>query len=119
MDLGGLDHGEIYLSLDTGETISFPYNLEYKDQIVNEGQLENTNSIFQKIQKVDTDWMIKDLIEINNSDSLPYIELESGLLFTEETFSPHGTGMAGFRYFENLNTFEAFHGKDYYRLSEK
>lgn len=119
MDLGGLDQGEVFLSLDTGEIISFPYNLEYQDQIVIATQLENAESIYEKIHEINTNWMIKDMIEINNSDSLPYIELESGFLFTEETISPHGTGLAGFRCFENLTAFEAFHGTDYYRLSEK
>jgi len=118
-EFGGLDQGEVFIQLETGETIAFPPGLKCEILMIPEAELSGAESNFNEIHNPDADWRITDLIELNRSESQPYIELESGLLFTEESVSPHGTGIAGFRSFENLEAFEEFFGKDYRRLSEK
>ncbi|TSJ46634.1 hypothetical protein [Fluviicola chungangensis] len=117
-EFGGLDRGELFIQLETGETIEFPLGLKSEISIILETEISGSNNILSENQNPNADWRIKDLIELNHSESQPYIELHCGLLFTEESVSPHGTGLAGFRSFENLEIFEAFFGKDYQRLSE-
>ena len=117
-ELGGLDQGELFIQLETGEIIGFPLRLESEIIIISETELSGAEPIFKAAQNPDADWRIKDLIELNHSESQPYIELKCGLLFTEESVSPHGTGLAGFRSFENPEVFEAFSGKNYRRLAE-
>lgn len=119
VDLGGLDQGELFIQLETGGLIEFPVGLECEIPIISKTEILGSTSIFNEIVTDQTEWQIKDLIELEHSESLPYIELQCGLLFTEESISPHGTGLAGFRSFENLKVFESFFGKDYKRLSEK
>lgn len=117
-DFGGLDQGELFIQLETGETIQFPPGLKSEISVIRETKISGSNNILSENHISNADWRIKDLIELNHSESQPYIELHCGLLFTEESVSPHGTGLAGFRSFENMEIFEAFFGKDYQRLSE-
>ena len=65
-----------------------------------------------------SDWTIKDLIELSNSESIPYVELQCGFLFTKVSISPNGKGMVGYKQFQTIEDFELFNGKDYIRLSE-
>lgn len=118
-DFGGLDQGEVFIQLEIGELIEFPLGLEGEIPVIRETEISGASSILSEIYIQGHDWRIKDLVELENSESQPYIELQRGLLFTEESVSPHDTGLAGFRSFENLEAFEAFFGKDYRRLSEK
>lgn len=117
-DLGGLDQGELFIQLETGETIEFPLGLKSAIPVIPQTEISGSNNILSEKHNPNADWRIKDLIELNHSEAQPYIELHCGLLFTEESVSPHGTGLAGFRSFENLEIFESFFGKDYRRLSE-
>ncbi|GAB5416080.1 MAG: hypothetical protein Crog4KO_13350 [Crocinitomicaceae bacterium] len=118
-EFGGIDQGEIFLSLDTGETICFPNSLSYKNQVVSENDLTNHPSIFDELYTLGADWTIRDLLEPDEQFlSNPYVELECGLLLTEEPVSPHGTGMAGLKFYKNIEAFESVFGKEYSRLSE-
>lgn len=117
-EFGGLDQGELFIQLETGELIEFPLGLKSEIPVIPETEISGSNNILSGNHNPNADWRIKDLIELNHSESQPYIELHCGLLFTEESVSPHGTGLAGFRSFENLEIFESFFGKDYRRLSE-
>jgi hypothetical protein len=119
VDLGGLDQGELFIQFETGELIEFPVGLECQIPIISKTEIFGSTSIFNEVVTNQAEWQIKDLIELEHSESLPYIELQCGLLFTEESISPHGTGLAGFRSFESLAVFESFFGTDYKRLSEK
>ena len=115
---GDLDQGELFIQLETGELIEFPLGLKSEISVITESEISGSNNILSENRKPNADWQIKDLIELNHFEAQPYIELHCGLLFTEESVSPHGTGLAGFRSFENLEIFESFFGKDYRRLSE-
>ncbi len=119
LDLGGLDQGELFIHLETGEIISFPHGLDCKIAVIDESEMLGATSIFNEIRTNNADWRIRDIIELDHSESQPYIELQCGILFTEECINPHGTGLAGFRSFKDLEAFESFYGKDYQRLSEQ
>lgn len=118
LELGGLDQGELFILLETGQLIFFPVGFDAKITLIDETEMAGAISILSEVFASDADLRIKDIIELDYSEALPYIELQCGLLFTEESLSPHGTGIAGFRSFESLAAFEAFHGKQYKRLSE-
>ena len=62
---------------------------------------------------------IKDFLMFDDSDSVGFIELENGFIITETIMSPHGTGMAGFNYYESLESFEESCGTDYKRIKNK
>jgi hypothetical protein len=59
---------------------------------------------------------IVDFLMLENHDSVGFIELENGYIITEIMMAPHGTGMAGLNYCENLKSFENRYGEDYKRL---
>lgn len=62
---------------------------------------------------------IVDFLMFEDSDSVGFLELENGYIITETTFSPHGTGMAGLTYFQDIIQFEERCGKDYQRFKEQ
>ena len=115
----GIDQGELFLKLDSGELISFPFDLGFKSFLVDDNQVADAKNILQEASESNESWMIKDLIEVSDPLSNPYIELQCGILFTEESMGQNGTGMAGLRLYQNLEAFESMHGKKYVRLSEQ
>ncbi|KXX69356.1 hypothetical protein [Flammeovirga sp. SJP92] len=65
------------------------------------------------------DQKIIDFLIFDDSDFVGYFELENGYIITEVLMSPHGTGMAGFNYYDSLISFEEQCGKNYRRLKNK
>jgi len=80
-----------------------PYKVQYK-----ENRLK-----YIKNQK------IADFLMLEDAGSAGFLELENGYIITETKMSPHGTGMAGLNYFENLSVFEDSCGTNYKRLNDK
>lgn len=77
-----------------------PYKTEYRENKMK----------YLKNQK------IVDFLMFDDSDSVGFIELENGFIITETIISPHGTGMAGLNYYENIKRFEEDCGTDYKRI---
>lgn len=59
---------------------------------------------------------IIDFLMFDDSDSVGFLELENGYIITETMISPHGTGMAGLNYYDNLKSFEEYCGTGYKRI---
>lgn len=80
-----------------------PYKIEYR---------ENKLKYIKNRKIVDYIWY-------DDDSEKGLILLDNGYLITETNFSPHGTGLAGLNYFENLESLKACRGNDYLKLSDQ
>ena len=59
---------------------------------------------------------IINFLQFEHTVSSGFIELENGFIITEQIMAPHGTGMAGLHFYENLADFEKRCGTGYNKL---
>jgi len=65
------------------------------------------------------DRKIVDFIWYADDHDKGFFLLDNGYLITETTVAPHGTGLAGLNFFENLENLAASRGNKYLKLTDK
>jgi len=108
VDVGGLDEGFVFIELTDGKVVEIPWDFE-SENVMAELHTEAEivwNTKFQNQR-------ITNFIQINNSLDRGFLELENGMMITEVAVAPHGTGLAGLRFFETRSDFELVVGVDY------
>ena len=88
-----------------------------KEGIPKEYRIHKTSYVENKTKYLQNQKIV-DFLVFENSDSVGFLELENGYLISETTMAPHGTGMAGLNFYENLQKFESNCGTDYKRLMD-
>lgn len=88
------------------------YKIGIKNGIPKKYITEKTEFQENKIKKLENQKIV-DFLMFENSDSVGFLEFENGNLISETFMSPHGTGMAGLNFYENIKDFENSCGTDY------
>lgn len=61
---------------------------------------------------------IVDYIWANDRDEKGFFELDNGYIISDQYMAPHGTGLAGFHYYDSLNSLRNQKGNNLNRYSE-
>ncbi|WP_046755160.1 hypothetical protein [Kordia jejudonensis] len=91
------------------------YMIGIKNKIPKEYIIETITYQDNTIKKLENEKIV-DFLIFEDADSVGFLELENGNLLSETITAPHGTGMAGLVFFENIQEFESHCGTDYKRL---
>lgn len=89
-----------------------------KDVVIKEYQPKKIEYQENKLKYIKSRKIV-DFIWYDDDSEKGLILLDNGYLITETNFSPHGTGLAGLNYFENLESLKACRGNDYLKLSDQ
>lgn len=93
------------------------YMFGIKNGISKKYRINKTKFEENKIKKLENQEIV-DFLMFKDSNSVGFLELENGNIISETMMSPHGTGMAGLNFYENIKEFEDRCGTDYKRLKK-
>jgi hypothetical protein len=120
----GLLKAECYYVLSDNLIIGLPFQINDQDVWIKKldplaKSYYPTKKWWQKKQAADKikNSRIKDIIQYAEEMQPVFIELDSGVIITEETVAPSGIGV-GLRSFASIGELEERFGKDYIRLSD-
>lgn len=65
------------------------------------------------------DRIITDFLWYADNSKKGFFLLDNGCLITETNVAPHGTGLAGLNFYENLSDLTNSQGDDYFRLTDR
>jgi hypothetical protein len=131
MEVGGLDTCECFVELDNKTIIDIPFgfsdNIWVKKLDSNALNLFADLSDYQAYEVEYRENKLKNLKDRKIIDFLWYADdsekglilLDNGYIITETTIAPHGTGLAGLNFYENINDLILSKGNDYSKLTDK
>jgi hypothetical protein len=111
----GLDNCEIFLELDNEIIIDIPWN--ESDDIWEKELLNEAKRIISGIEKVINNKIIAYISYYNEPTDKAFLELENGVIITEQNFAPNGTGIVGLQIYDSIKDMERRFGEKYTRIS--
>jgi hypothetical protein len=93
----------------------------FQRSLLNEYEETSQIEVIENKVKYLKDQIITDFLMLKNDswEQGGFLELENGYILTETETAPHGTGMAGFHFYENLQQFEERHRNPYQRYKNQ
>lgn len=111
----GLDNCELFLKLDNEKIIDIPWHMA--EDIWEKELSKEAKQITTGIEKVVNNKIIALISYENEPTDKSFIELENGIIITEQNLAPNGTGIVGLQIYNSIHTIEERFGKNYIKIT--